>query len=261
VRETISTEGADLAIGESMMTTCPFCNAPEEKFAITRYEDGLGYRCFRASCDESGAVNAGPFADVHVGSAPRVSRFEPKPYTGELTSPAIDDFAGRLMSRIGLSVKAAEERYGIKSIWGGRGIYYPLQDRTGRQIGWQCRTEAKRVWQEKLLDTTLHGVYESVDNGMSNLWIVEDPLSAIRLAEEDKDALALLGTSLAAGIDIPGFYDTVYVALDPGAEESARKIMRYLRSERGINAVMVVLPDDIHRLDPATFSTLLETYS
>lgn len=263
MREIIAMEGAALEIGETVMVECPFCLAAERKFAITAYADGLGYICFRAGCGAKGSVNGMRELACQYAPKPGPKRFEPEEYVGELSPPQCDDFAGRCLARIGLSCETGERCYGVKSIRGGTGIYYPLWDYKGRQCGYQTRTEDKRVFTGRLLESQPYGMYSG---GLGNMWVVEDPLSAIRLADHQPEgwgmpnALSILGTNLPDGLDFLRNYARVYVALDPGAEEAARKIVRSLRTV-GVDAVMVILPDDIHRLDAGTFETLMETYS
>lgn len=259
--DTIRELGRDLPIGASCMAPCPFCQAAHEsKLAITRYEDGLGYVCYRASCGARGAI---PLASDNASRAPRElpakKEFKPREFTKTLQYP--HGYAGELVDRIGgLPLPG---RWDVRSC-GPDMVHYTLRDFSYSPRGWTTRTREKKIDSGRLVDKPLYGYYTG---GYMPLWmwLVEDPLSAIRLAEADQSAVALCGTHASDGL-LDELWDEhpscrrIYVALDPGAEDAARKIVTKCRYEYGLDAIQVLLPDDIHRLDSATFKTILETY-
>jgi hypothetical protein len=263
VKEAILEIGRDLPIGASVYATCPKCQAQEKKLSVTRYEDGLGWVCFRASCGVKGAVSDTGYVSRPAERAPAKKKFEPRNYTGLLQG--LHGYGLELADRISMG------RPGYWGVWsaGPDAVYYLLEDFTGKARGWTVRTRGKSITSGKYVDRSLYGYYTDPQYiaryTPQSVWFVEDPLSAIRLAEADKSAVALLGTHASDGMlnemwdEYPSL-KRVYVALDPGAEDAARKIVTKCRFEYGLDAIQVLLPDDIHRLDSATFKSVLEAY-
>lgn len=139
---------------------------------------------------------------------------------------------------------------------------WQLYDLKGRRTGHITRTADKQV-------RTYKEVPEAVYywNGLppyKTLWVFEDPKSASVCPQP---AVALLGTSLAAPLldDIktsqsPARPLTVYVALDPGAEDAALEVHRRLR-DAGLTAVFVPMHKDFKDMTKDERDALLETYA
>lgn len=138
-----------------------------------------------------------------------------------------------------------------------------LRDLQGNRTGHITRTAAKRVLTYKEVDRSVY-----YWNGLAlhkTLWLFEDPKSAAMCSVP---AVALLGTSLPASLlqdiaDTPRGRQlevTVFVALDPGAEDAAAKVHERLR-ERGMGAVFVPMPKDFKDMTSEERDMLLETYS
>ena len=265
--------GAGLHVGMSRMMLCPWClggQSGEKSFSLTRYEDGLGYICYRASCGRRGSLYG---VAPPPGHGP--ASFEPRPYVGPLTAtePYTDVYSALFrIARPGASeieIAAMGYRHGVRCSPEDAGLqYFECRSFDGRKLGAITRQnntigKVVRTWRE--LPGPFYSFYRGQDAGRTeSLWVVEDCLSAIRLAESGQDAVALLGTHLNPEISRPlshvlGF-PRILVALDPGAEIAGRKATKYLRLIAGFNAGQVLLPEDIHRMAPAQFEMLVDHY-
>jgi hypothetical protein len=235
------------------MAECISCG--QRKMSVTRYEDGLGYVCFRASCPTSGSVTEG--ARLRDPRSPFFTPpFKPTPFFGEHQA------YGYANAFIGDDHSA----FDVYNTSDGHAAVFYLTDFAHCYRGWQRRTINKSLTSGKQLPGPLYGVYGGARIGETgSLWVVEDPKSAIVLARRGRPALTLLGTRLDVAV-LDELWDAypdcrrIYVALDPGAEDAAREAVRLCRMERGLDAIQVPLPDDIHRLDQDTLTKLLEAY-
>lgn len=135
-----------------------------------------------------------------------------------------------------------------------------LRDLMGNRTGHITRTADKRVLTYKEVDRSVY--YSNGLRAYGALWLFEDPRSAAMCA---KPAAALLGTSLPPSLldDIKSIGEplpTVYVALDPGAEDAGAAVHRKLR-DAGVAAVFVPMLKDFKDMTPEERDLLLETYS
>ncbi len=255
MRETILEIGRDLAVGQSIMAECPECEA--RKLSVTRYGDGLGWICFRASCGVKGAVTDMVPAPIARIGPPHIPVFKPRycPYDlGPIEGYAKERLPGHDEPWPWATYSAGPDR-----------MVFMLDNFRYQQRGWTSRTRDKRIDSGKLLPGPLYGYYNGTAGDPPSLWMVEDCVSAIYLADLGAAACALLGTNCSDPVfnelwdEFPNTR-RVYVALDPGAEDAARKIVRKARTDFGLDAIQVPLPDDIHRLDQDTLTKLLEAY-
>lgn len=271
MREAILEIGRDLAVGQSVMAECPECSV--KKLSVTRYEDGLGYHCWRASCTlKPGAVTIGA-RGLGVGTPrPMPAEFKRVGYPYSTSLPREGDFAHEIVTRIGTGNPTRYTvTYGAECgilASGANVAVFRLYSLDNRERGWQSRDRNKQVRSGKLRPGPLYGTAlpgKSEYPAFESCWIVEDPISAEILAARNRFALTILGTRLDVAV-LDELWDAypdcrrIYVALDPGAEDAAREAVRLCRSERGLDAIQVPLPDDIHRLDQDTLSRLLEAY-
>jgi hypothetical protein len=189
--------GKDLQEGETIRTTCPYCEAKHENsFAITRKPGVLLYYCHRATCGKHGLV--GSLAEIGSGnmsSAARKSKI--RRYDGELgATPEL--WRRTFTERYGISFEELD-RQGIRYSPSMQRIYFPIFDYRGFQIGENLRsTHAFQVpktliypWSE-----TTPLIHFPVPFQVSeHLALTEDQVSSIKVAKVAAVA-ALLGTNL-----------------------------------------------------------------
>lgn len=138
---------------------------------------------------------------------------------------------------------------------------WQLYDLKGRRTGHVTRTADKQVRTYKEVPEPVY--YWNGLQPYGSLWIFEDAKSA---AVCSMPAVALLGTSLPQSLvdDIKaltgGKKVTVFVALDPGAEEAAERVHATLRGH-GIDAVFVPMLKDFKGMTLDERDNLLDTYA
>lgn len=276
---TIRELGAGLQFGQSRLGLCPRCSggqSRERSFSVTRYRDGLGFLCFRASCGFKGRLTSYGEPAIIDSPVPRAA-FSTRPYTGATCLPEPYSDVWEAISRICPPFDVTPV-WPLSTFYGVRGVpdeprvqYFELRDFDGRKLGAITRTNHPdgtkdvRTWREA--PGRLYSFYRPDGSQDSDtLWIVEDCLSAIRIAEYGgASAMALLGTHLNNSLlseirhSFPG--RPVFVALDPGAEDAARDVVTKLRNFAGLEAVQVILTEDIHRMPFEEFKTLVNHYS
>ena len=228
---------ADLPTGETRNGTCPSCG--RKKFYVTRKNDGLAYICFRASCHTQGFAH-----DYH---APAENRLRPlttyrKNYewTGKLLDATWDDVM-YFEEQFGVTELETDEeiRYWLRRTDDGR-YAFPLWGPDDRLRGHVIRRKptADAPIVEKCNDgmpkalTYIHpdvprcGWYHS--GRESIVVIVEDCISAMRIASLGFTAVALLGTYMPPKVieELLKWKNgrTYILALDPDAIEKALDI-------------------------------------
>jgi hypothetical protein len=196
VKDKIKELGKDLQVGETIRTTCPYCEAKHENsFAITRKPGVLLYYCHRATCGKHGLI--GSMAEVGSGgmsSETRKSKI--RRYDGELT-PTPELWRRTFAERYGISSEELD-RQGIRYSPSMQRIYFPIYDYRGFQIGENLRSihasqKPKTLiypWTEKAL---IHfPLNQRLDE---RLVLCEDQVSSIKVAKVTAGA-ALLGANL-----------------------------------------------------------------
>lgn len=234
------------------MLLCPLCGGgrtKEAKLSVTGDRDGYVWYCFRASCGFKGK------AGKHVEQVK--SPFEPREFTGDTRWP--DDWEARNLhgldnSRIAIEggMKVLEDEPST-AVWVCRHL-------NGSICGTVTRTSNKKIRTYRLTEN----FYHSIGGTLRGAWIVEDPKSATKLAYyADTTAIALLGTHMNGFVETDiakyatDFDDPVYVALDPGAEVEAAKIVsRFV--DRGIETHFIPLQKDIKDLDSQAIRALVD---
>lgn len=225
-------------------TLCPVClggRTKEEKLYVTGNRDGYVFICFRANCGFKGRKGQ----QVEAGYGHR--EFVPRPFEQETVQgeTEFERFAGITRLRKDTTTRVFE----------CRGL-------DGALRGHVTRTADKQIKTYRLSPCIY---YTKSRDSRNPLWIMEDPVSAAKLNYYNPlmVGLALLGTDLSNAVrdDICKYSSgTVYVALDPGAEEAAVSVINSLTA-RGINAVFVPLQKDIKDLESTEIRELVKIYT
>jgi hypothetical protein len=232
---------------------CPSCHGGdnhEKTWVVGREPDRVWWKCFRASCDNvgvTGGFNLAPAVKAERDRAlerirPYLGRLNPleesdRDYFGERFALACDplditvsDYDEYMLTVRGpkREVRGYVQR---QPVW--RGV--PKAPRSGRE--WD--PEADRLMPKTKLYChstapmlawyTPGVIYPERDARPQQLVVVEDQLSAMKIAQAGVRAVALLGN----GINVEGVRDicrehpsVVTIALDPGAEGAAQSLAR-----------------------------------
>lgn len=228
------------ARGGSLRLLCPFCDGGPDRevsLVLTIRDDGAFYCCHRASCGQKGAIGANTRRLLGTSESKIVAK-QHEPYRGDLLIMHKDDAAfRRFASRAwGLAV-THPENIGLytddgfaREVWVLRNI---LGERVGVQVRW-TEDEKKRVKTYKETTGDVYTSYGCLENlEADSTWIVEDPMSAALLYSHGVPAIALCGTYLSPGLAVELLAQEAYtsgfvVALDPGAEDAARRVRNTL---------------------------------
>lgn len=185
--------GASLFPGETLREVCPLCKAYHEKsFALTRLSDGsLAYMCHRASCGLKGYTGVlQPTPRIGTALPPKPSHKPFKEVLGPLPPPVVD-----LLHKKYQLEKWILEHSGVAWCEEKGMIAMPIYSASGNWIGITLKTidqEKKRVLTYKFAEVPLMAWY-GPDN-LKTAHIVEDQLSAMKIAQEGYRAIALCGT-------------------------------------------------------------------
>lgn len=227
------------ARGGSLRLVCPFCDGGPDKeisLVLTIRDDGAFYCCHRASCGQKGAIGANTRRLLGGSESKIVKQHEP--YSGVLCPLVQEDAAGaRFYSKPwGNNVRRPED-IGLYTNLGRQFEIWVLRNLLGERVGVQVRwTEGgkKRVKTYKETTGDVYTSYGCLENlEADSTWIVEDPMSAALLYSHGVPAIALCGTYLSPGLAVELFAQEAYtsgfvVALDPGAEDAARRVRKTL---------------------------------
>lgn len=264
---------------------CPLCEGgahAERSFALTVADDGASWAgfCHRASCKFS-ARGGGSASGAQC---PPPASFTPRPYDGALR-PVRRDWTPEpwntrfkralgkdyyaVLSEAGVRQCADDPREFVFPLWGTdhqrRGHISRRENEDGSRTVRTWRTEPGPVY-----SCYRPEVFTLARRGEGEVWLVEDHLSAIRLACYDDApgaiAVALCGTNVSGDLvrelaPLWREYPRVYVALDPDASSEALRIALWLRNERGLDAWPVLLGDDIKNLPERTYHELRQYWS
>lgn len=183
---------------------CPVCGDPDGN--VTVYRDPIHYtlRCWRGSC---GAVTRIPAESLASGSTERDEFGFPKSneYTGETFALARDHYA-YFLRVYGIGADTLD-RYGVRACDDRPAMHatllLPVRNRSGGTIGHVLHRQNPTFGQPKRLAfkenfaSPWMAYYQAPANSAAApVVIVEDQLSAMRLAQAGCNAVALLGVSL-----------------------------------------------------------------
>lgn len=230
---------ANLPIGETQQGSCPNCG--KRKFYVTRKQHGFAYICFRASCSLTpgfagySGMPVGEYKPTTKGGRSYVGA------TGFLTPEDLGYFRDRFglifdspqhAAREGLKV-AGDGRYvfniiGVRDEYKGVVLRRPVWSGEPRPV----RRDTCHVGMPKAITMLEPGAASQLSwahsTDESTVVIVEDQLSALRIAQQGVTAVALLGTKLTLdGIrDLNRFRarKRTILALDPDALGDAYQI-------------------------------------
>ena len=229
----------DMQIGETRNGTCPSCG--QRKYYMTRKPNGYAYICFRASCGYKGFIRSG--IDTEQDWTPRKTERPGNPYfdsTTLITRDDMDYFEDRFDVYLGDTpaaaaywCKLAEDGRYVFPMWGPRDEYRgcvlrrpvwsgeptPIRQDTAygakAMVHWEPNVAVRLAW------------YHSTDE--STVVLVEDQVSAMRIASSGVTSVAILGTTFYSDFvrDFNnwhrGEFDAI-IALDPDAATKALKM-------------------------------------
>lgn len=190
ILEEIKLYALGLMYGDTINVECPFCQAPHEnKFYITREVNGLLYTCHRASCGARGFIPSKTGVQQDRTSKP----FVPKLFTRPTTAPS-ENLRWLYLYYYGVHMP---ENWSVTN----HRLIVPVRTLSGHAWG---------VWAKKLVHDHSPGtktiLYPELEfdpkihfpkSGLHEIYtVVEDPISAQRLAQYGVPCFALLGTHL-----------------------------------------------------------------
>lgn len=224
---------------------------------MTVAPEGIWYKCHRDKCGLAGLREG-----LEPGTNTERPAFNPRPYPYDLSAPRMEHW---------LWDKLDAEPSLMRAAWLG---VYVRRDREEelvwevRDYDWRSRGHVSRSYPSKRIATwrVEEGPFVAFFGPRCpRLWIVEDPVSAARIALAGHSALALLGTHLSTDaraelgrylkrLDKP----LVRVALDPDAAETGAKMTRDLTFRLGCDTIFVPLKHDIKDLLREDFEELMK---
>jgi hypothetical protein len=250
----ILTIAEHMPIGATRRSVCPFCNGGDKRettFIVGREHDRVWYKCFRATCDSKpGVTGSATLPPARIAEYNRALE-RMRPYT-QPTFPLEQDIdRDYFWHRFELHRPDAYVSEHDEYLLPVRGPRHELRGYVQRQPVWKGNPRCARLGREldeqgkpmpktKLymhstaptLSWYIPPIHASSVNSRAErgvLVLVEDQVSAMKVAEAGFDAVALLGSSLG----VEGVRDIarqrpsrVIVALDPGAEGSAQTLAR-----------------------------------
>jgi hypothetical protein len=240
-----------LQVGESTdFIECPFCHAKhEQKFSITRTEQGLLYNCFRASCPEGGGfVPTGYWDGEPIEQESGVTSPKRKPYRGSLFPliPTDVEFFRKHWKIWPEEFRVTEHgEYAIPLLapWNLRGGLQPTKGWIIRQPRWKwvdCPRKSERppdypkalTYKDEVTHSKLSWApltREATGRVRKHVVLVEDILSAWKVTQVSDDAqgVAINGTSIGYH-EVKEICETrpyiVSIWLDPDATPAAHKL-------------------------------------
>lgn len=265
-RDKVLLDYGNLAEGERKSgQVCPMCNggsARERSFSVGRLNNHLAFICFRASCSFKGRITITggtrsqsvhdklkPFAPVQVIRRPIPQELE-------------DTLAVKYNIDIGMFDWA---RWCYTDDYKGTGprVGIPILDPDGeiRGISWRSYAGAKPKALIEVVKQQQEQIcwYRGRRHGKT-LVIVEDQPSALRIASQGVDALALCGTLLNLNriyeIKAQG-YKTVFLCLDEDATRQA--VAHAVAYKARLPALRIMeLKDDIKDMDAEDFELFIQ---
>lgn len=268
-RDTLELEYRGLADGERRSgQLCPVCDggaSREKSLSVSRHRDHLRFMCFRASCNFRGRINLTPSA---ARSSTVQGNAEPKRERRVIVQPLPEHLANELSERYMIEPGIFEwAKWVYTSDYMGFGprVGMPILDPNGEQRGtsWRSYTGVipkaliARSKQEEMICW-----YRGRKYGKT-LVVVEDQASALRVAAQGVDALALCGTLLTLNriYEIKGQnYEKVFLCLDEDATGQAIKhSVAYKARLPQLN--IMALNEDIKNMNEVQFEMFIQNVS
>lgn len=237
--------GGDLELNGTLSTdSCPRCHGGlhhDKAFSITRFEDGLVYNCFRASCDCSGFVPlrrskkvGQPTSDVPSTAQHNkaVANANTNPYKEETQALGADQ-AAWLRARFNLTDKEVKDlrvTYNPKR----QSFVFPVMMPSGGEVGkvdrvYGGKRKNKAILYREYQSPKIHfpWVFNVAMARADCIILVEDHISAGKVNRYHPSA-ALMGTSLGdKEVNmLKALTDRIIFALDKDATTNAIELKR-----------------------------------
>lgn len=237
---------------------CPKCGGGrtgEGSFSVSVAPEGIYFKCHRDTCD-----NAGLRAGLEPTIQP-IAPFVPRPYPyGLRTVPFNHWLWDKLEAKPSHKTCASLGVY-VRELDMGELVW------DVRDFNWESRGHISRRYPNKFIRSwrVVNGPWMNfIGPRVNDLWIVEDNISAARIALAGHSALALLGTNLspAGRAELRAYLPRlneprVRVALDPDASATASALARELTFSLGRDILYTPLVADPKDLPRADFEELL----
>ena len=190
-QDQIALQGLDLDEGQFKRGSCPHCGS-SQSFRLSRYDNILFYKCYRASCPTSGLIPLSPGAIYKSHPVKENQEFRQKLY-------ALPDKAREYV----------QTKYGISDIhryakWSeAYGLIFPVLDKFGSTIGYTSKNlygkmPKAHTWRLAPDVPLLYQPRASWDDLLTdNLILVEGCLDAIKVTQAGYRAIALIGSNLS----------------------------------------------------------------
>lgn len=239
--------------GCTVRFNCPKCAASEKSLSLTVSEDGSSvWLCHRAKCGFKGASRS-----YSTLTPPRKKKFEPSFFSGATMQASfltVGYGAREALARAFGSehIEEACERFSIRvSVDYPTELVFKCYGANGEVLGVQtkqwCADGSKKVRTYKSHPGPLYAFYGIGHEGP--LWLVEDCLSAARIAYFRRPAIALLGThvsdDLASELRLWWQDKPVILALDADASLKAIGLRQRLDQRYGLNISVELLERDV----------------
>lgn len=216
-------ECAGLGIGESSRGfTCPNCKKAGNDFSVSRIAAGIIYHCFRASCGFSGFIPS-------ENTCPKSNKQNKiKTFTHDL-SPLTEEHKDFFYKKYNL----LEETLNYFNFsWSKelKRVCIPVIGIQGYNIGYTCRYYPELNNNIDIKPKVLHYpsnrpfAFYNIEYWISKtLYIVEDPISSIKLWTNNKNSVALLGSHFSKDVALSLREYNIIVCLDRDATSTAIK--------------------------------------
>lgn len=275
-RESVRASVAGALAAGTHKLVCPLCgggSSREASLSLTVSDDHQNWAwfCHRASCKFGGRTGT----IWHAMARQPPAAFVARPYernTRAIGEDAHPLWAARFERALGPNWAHLAAIAGVvEAVGDPRELVFPLWTVAGYHNGHISRrinedgSRTVRTW--RLRPGPVYGLYSPWHfrgEAPRAIWLVEDHLSAMRLAADTvypAYAVSLCGTNLSAELagELSPLWDSgmpVNVALDPDASSKALSMALWLRDERGVDAWPVLLPADIKDLEPVEYAEL-----
>lgn len=263
-RDKVLLDYGSLVDGERLSgLVCPKCNGGvhrDRAFSVQRQGNYLLFMCFRASCGFRGRLTVGPSSSGSINSSAK-----PFPASTVIRRAIPTELEEALATKYSVDIGMFDwAKWCYTDSYKGAGprVGMPILDPDGdiRGIVWRSHDGAKpKALTEAIKKGEMICWYRGRRHGKV-LVIVEDQPSALRVASQGVDAVALCGTLLNLDriyeIKAQG-YDTVYLCLDADATQQA--IAHAVAYKARLPALKIMeLKDDIKDMDAEDFELFIQ---
>ena len=263
---------------QTMRFVCPVCEGGsdhEKSLAITRFDNiTVKWFCHRASCGARGeSYSPGLPSRQRARPKPEVDIFyECQPVHRETVLPYLATYFER---RLGEDYAKILSTYEVSTLIDDPNlIQYKLRDYNGEQLGFLHQRhhpsykKTSRIYKTAYPNRPIYGCYGFLTSfpRSSQVWLVEDCLSAIKLAKAGARAIALLGTHTPEQLiaRLHNAYDKdidFLLCLDWDAAGQAVRDGQRVRQNLGVEITPVFLRKDLKDSPDSYIFDLLENFS